>query len=325
LMPLTAEGLELQRTSSGRSVIPIESPPKQPNLNLANVIVSCDVLNALASGMSLKFLNLFLIEDYGVSPIGLLWVAVWQNLATVFLTPTIKTMMKKMRKTGVKGAVVVSGVWFVALIFMALICVPGLHLYVVVFAIIANASLTSCTKAHNRAKLVDSLPHSRVAGYMVWDSLNKANQGGITIFGGQLCNAYGYRGCFVVTLFILLIRWIIYTAYMLRHGFVKGKVKRLESQVEASIRREEEIFDDHDPQNNGELLSPAFAANVADDYHLTDYMKAAGFGNLRSSSPEQVAVVVEPSPTGRSDERSGSWWPAMFSKQRSGKTGLLDS
>merc|ERR1719361_20359 len=89
-------------------------------------------------------------------------------------------------------------------------------------------SLNSCTKAHNRAQLVNWLPRDKVATYMTWDSLNKANQGGVTIFGAQLVEAggsYGYRTCFLATFCILLVRICIYLAFTLRKGTVYRSAK----------------------------------------------------------------------------------------------------
>merc|ERR1712048_956058 len=62
----------------------------KPNIKMANLIVFCDVLNAVGSGMSLKFMDLFLIEEYGVSPIGILILAFVQNVCSVYLTPVSK-------------------------------------------------------------------------------------------------------------------------------------------------------------------------------------------------------------------------------------------
>ena len=39
-----------------------------------------------------------------------------------------------------------------------------------------------------------------------WDALNKANQGGIAIFGAQVVAFAGYRGCFVGTFLLLFLR-----------------------------------------------------------------------------------------------------------------------
>ena len=39
-----------------------------------------------------------------------------------------------------------------------------------------------------------------------WDALNKANQGGIAIFGAQVVAFAGYRGCFLGSFLLLLIR-----------------------------------------------------------------------------------------------------------------------
>merc|ERR1719198_627932 len=115
-----------------------------------------------------------------------------------------------MRHKGLKGAIGVSVVWGISLFFLALICVPDQNFYVVVVSIVLMNSLSSCTKAYNRAKLVNYLPHDRVANYMVWDSLNKANQGGIAIFGAQLVGMGGYRLCFFCTFVILQFRVLIY-------------------------------------------------------------------------------------------------------------------
>merc|ERR1719316_2369860 len=60
---------------------------------------------------------------------------------------------------------------------------------------------------------------------MTWDSLIKANQGGIAIFGGTIAGLYGYRGCFVVTLMILIFRWCIWTGYLASRGFRKAEKK----------------------------------------------------------------------------------------------------
>jgi len=211
-------------TGSGVTDIVVKERPKNKiNLTMANVIVVCDVLNAIGSGMSLKFMDLFLIEDYHVSPVMLLLIAIIQNLAVVYLTPTIKRLMNYMRSKQMKGAMGVSLVWFMSMFFLALICVPGQNFIVSVVSIILMNSLSSCTKAYNRKKLVDALPHDRVANYMVWDSLNKANQGGIAVFGGQICHYWGYRGCFAVTLGILVIRWCVWTGYLVSRGLWKKK------------------------------------------------------------------------------------------------------
>eukprot|EP00929_Paragymnodinium_shiwhaense_P048388 TRINITY_DN24471_c0_g2_i1.p1 TRINITY_DN24471_c0_g2~~TRINITY_DN24471_c0_g2_i1.p1 ORF type:complete len:761 (+),score=151.82 TRINITY_DN24471_c0_g2_i1:102-2384(+) len=192
-----------------------------PNLRMANCIVLCDILNAVGSGMSLKFMDLFLIEEYEVSPIALLVIAFATNLLTVYLTPVVKKLMTHARHIGFKGALGVTIIWGMSIIFLGLICVPGMPIWVVVPSIGLMQSLSSCTKAYNRAKLVNALPRNRVANYMVWDSLNKANQGGIAIFGAQLVHYGGYRGCFVCTLIVMLIRWSLWTGYLMMRGLKK--------------------------------------------------------------------------------------------------------
>jgi len=270
LTDLTAELLpEVLSTESPQAGAPKRQKHRQEHLNttMANTIVICDVLNAIGSGMSLKFMDLYLIEDYGISPIELLALAVVQNLAVVWLTPMVKELMKKMRNSNFKGALAVSLVWGFSLIFLALICIPDQNFYVSIVSIVLMNSLSSCTKAYNRAKLINAVPHNRIAKYTVWDSLNKANQGGIAIFGGQIAHIYGYRGCFMITFLILLLRWTIWTVYLAYRGCKRrvvlapsverdvaiSKVENLERTVDAPDQT------DFMPEEVGsELLSTAY-------------------------------------------------------------------
>jgi len=168
----------------------------------------------------------------------LMCIAIVQNLVVVYLTPTLKSLVKSARKRGWDGDTCVSLVWGTSLIFLSLICVHGQLFPVAVLSIILMNSLTSCTKAHNRAKLIDSLPHNRVANYMVWDSLNKANQGGIAIAGGQVAQIWGFVGCFRCTFAIMLLRWLVWTCYMCR---LHAKEKR--DNVEEEDQHEDHHID----------------------------------------------------------------------------------
>lgn len=195
----------------------------EPNITKANMLVCCDVLNAVGSGMSLKFIDLFLIEECLFSPAGVLMVAIIQNIFSATLTPFAKQTMNWVRDHGFKSAFGVVVIWAFGCFFMALICIPWVPTPVVVVSIVMMNSLFSCTKAYNRARLINALPHHRVANYMVWDSLNKANQGGVALFGAQLIAYGGYRICFLATFLIFCLRWLIYTGYSLKKGVRRKK------------------------------------------------------------------------------------------------------
>jgi len=200
------------------------SKANKPNIRMANLIVSCDVLNAIGSGISLKFMDIFLIQEHGVSPIGILFLSFVQNLAAVYFTPVAKQTITWLRNRNIKGAIGVSIIWGLSLSFLGVLCIEGMPLPIILVSIVLMQSLSSCTKAYNRGKLQSSLPQNRVANYMVWDSLNKANQGGIAIFGAQLVNGFGYRGCFMVTFLILLLRWLAWTGdIVLNRGMKRHK------------------------------------------------------------------------------------------------------
>lgn len=56
--------------------------------------------------------------------------------------------------------------WSLALLFLGLICVPGMPLWIVIPSIVLMQSLNSCTRAFNRAQLINFLPRDKIATYM---------------------------------------------------------------------------------------------------------------------------------------------------------------
>ena len=69
--------------------------------------------------------------------------------------------------------------WSLALFFLALVCIPGMPLWVVVPSIVLMQSLNSCTRAFNRAQLINFLPREKIATYMIRAQLNTAPRSGL--------------------------------------------------------------------------------------------------------------------------------------------------
>eukprot|EP00930_Biecheleria_cincta_P070604 TRINITY_DN58233_c0_g1_i1.p1 TRINITY_DN58233_c0_g1~~TRINITY_DN58233_c0_g1_i1.p1 ORF type:complete len:783 (-),score=107.25 TRINITY_DN58233_c0_g1_i1:202-2472(-) len=244
-----------------------------PNILGANVIVVCDVLNALGAGFSLKFMDLFLKVEYGVSPATIFFVAFAQNIFGAWLTPIAKKLLVKMKRNGYRAKLGVVFLWSCSLCFLALICIPAMPIWVVIPSIILTQSLNSCTRAFNRAQLVNFLPREKIATYMTWDALNKANQGGVAIFGAQVVSRAGYRGCFAGTFIILLIRTLIYLGFTLRKGTVyKGShLRRMGTQdvqyqddnIDEDMNCVENIIQGPNDEQESQMFQPAEALAIA--------------------------------------------------------------
>jgi len=294
---------------------------KTINMLGANVIVVCDVLNALGAGFSLKFMDLFLKVDYGVSPAGVFIVAFLQNIFGGIFTPFAKALLAKMRKHGHSAKFGVIFLWMLALIFLGFLCIPGMPLWVVIVSIVMMQALNSCTRAYNRAQLVNYLPREKIAVYMSWDALNKANQGGVAFFGAQVVALGGYRACFVGTFIILSIRIMIYLAFTLRresskpHGSIrKSKSGRWEMAKEHRPVEQEVTVQDMDRaehlninriegEEEAQLFMPAdtwtaaqmAARNEQDVYINVADMERAN-SSRRSSKGSQQSQTPAPAP-----------------------------
>lgn len=252
LLPDVASADAADEDDGGPKEVKFKGEPV-PNILGANIIVVCDVLNALGAGFSLKFMDLFLKVEYGVSPAGVFMVAFLQNMFAAWFTPYAKVLLNEMRRKGFRAKLGVVMLWAMALFFLGLLCIPGMPLWVVAPSIVMMQSLNSCTRAYNRAALVNYLPREKIATYMGWDALNKANQGGIAIFGAQVVAIGGYRGCFFGTFIIFTIRMFIYLAFTLRKGsLMRGSsLLRTRSAIMSHARSEEDIdFEDMNANEN---------------------------------------------------------------------------
>lgn len=198
-----------------------------PNMWGANVIVCCDILNALGNGMSLKFMDLFLVQEYAYSPAALLTLQVFTNMAALYLTPCAKMFLQYVRSRNYHGKLGVIVLWSISMFFLAIIIIPSVPWWLAGLCIVMRNSLNTSTKAYNRAKLANYLPHDKVSKYMVWDSLNKANQGGIAVFGAQLVHIGGYRLCFFFTLCIMMVRMLLYLSFVVRQHYLRKEKRRL--------------------------------------------------------------------------------------------------
>mmetsp|Transcript_52323 Transcript_52323/g.150780 ORF Transcript_52323/g.150780 Transcript_52323/m.150780 type:complete len:722 (-) Transcript_52323:292-2457(-) len=299
-----------------------------PNMLGANVIVVCDVLNALGAGFSLKFMDLFLKVDYGVSPAGVFVVAFLQNIFGGILTPYAKALLANMRKRGYRAKLGVVLLWTLALMFLGILCIPGMPLWLVIVSIVMMQSLNSCTRAYNRAQLINYLPREKIASYMAWDALNKANQGGVAFFGAQVVALGGYRACFIGTFIILSIRCCIYLAFTLRKGTVKrgGRLEKSKSgrwdfaQSVSTKSSEQEITAEdmertenirptgYDGEEESQLFQPSQTmAGLPDtDRSQERFLQVADIGDVTSSrhnskaSCREDAQLLLPSTSGRS-------------------------
>ncbi|CAD7942969.1 unnamed protein product [Amoebophrya sp. A120] len=189
----------------------------RPNLYGARVILGCDLLNAVATGFSGKLIPLFLVQHYGFSPVDVLWVAFFSNVCAVWVAPYTKTVISWTRDRGYPGKAGVLLVWLLGAGLFSVLCLPledflarETARWLTTIAIILRNAVNGSAKSYLRAKLVSYLPHDKLPNYMAWDTLNKAQQGGLVIFGSQLVFFGGYRFCFALTLIFLAFRWLVF-------------------------------------------------------------------------------------------------------------------
>lgn len=259
-----------------------------PNVYAANVILVCDVLSAVGIGLSLCFMDLFLIQVYELTPQQVMLVAFVESFTSMWLTPVARLLMQKVRECGYHAKTGVVLLWCMSLVFLGALCFPQrVPLTVVLPAVCLWHSLNSVTTAYNRGKLVSYLPHDRVAHYMVWDSLNKASQGGITVLGAMVVQRGGYHMCFLCTFVIMSVRCGIYGFYAARRVGRSWEKHRL-LEMPAFVGLNDHCDYDHpllDPEEPGVLEDRA--TKLGDPSNSPERTKS---GRLSVNSMEGVDI-----------------------------------
>lgn len=174
------------------------------------VVAAQAVIVALGSGMTMRFLVLFLLEDYGASPIAvvvclfsaIVLQAIFAKLNQLLSTPREASDGSGPRRplTRIQTTWISRVVGPLGLVWIGVVTTGALAAMVPTMVVIAlRLAIMNSTVGLTRALTIDCVPVDSRARWNAVESVLGASWAGSALLGGYLSDLYGYRSTFLIT------------------------------------------------------------------------------------------------------------------------------
>ncbi|KPA75126.1 hypothetical protein ABB37_08793 [Leptomonas pyrrhocoris] len=154
-----------------------------------------DFLVAFGSGMTMRYMSLFFVEDYKTSPVTLL-------TASLLISPLTALISFLVQRGGdfyvgrLPSTIIVRLIGTTLLLLMGTTTLP-LNIMLPIY-IFRNALMNS-TAGVTRSVIMDCVRKENRAKWSAFESFSSFTWSGSAVFGGYIAAAHGYKGTFVIT------------------------------------------------------------------------------------------------------------------------------
>jgi MFS family permease len=161
-------------------------------------VVIGDFLLALGSGMTLRYIPLFFINEYGVSPSLLMGVYIIISISTAGAVIVVKNIAE--RFIGRVAAMIAARVTGTTLLlYLALATGPAAGLIPMLAVFVVRNALMNSTLGTSRGVIMDCCNAASRAKWSAMESFSSFTWAGSATLGGYLSDLHGYRYSFLIT------------------------------------------------------------------------------------------------------------------------------
>lgn len=162
------------------------------------VVALHDTVLIVGSGLTTMYFSLFMMDDYGISPVTMALLQGFCAVCTAMLVAVIARVGPAFGRVG--SIFVVKTVGSLLLLFIALAHGTSLAPLSVMFVIygLRYGLMNSCGGV-TRSLLMDIVPPSQRARWSAVESLQNASWSGTSAIGGLVADRYGYGTAFLLT------------------------------------------------------------------------------------------------------------------------------
>ena len=154
-----------------------------------------DFLVAFGSGMTMRYMSLFFVEDYKTTPVTLL-------TASLLISPLTAILSFLVQRGGDLYVGRLPSTIIVRLIGTTLLLLMGtktLSLNIMLPIYIFRNALMNSTRGVTRSVIMDCVKKENRAKWSAFESFSSFTWAGSAVFGGYIASAHGYKGTFVIT------------------------------------------------------------------------------------------------------------------------------
>uniref|UniRef100_A0A7S3JZ30 Major facilitator superfamily (MFS) profile domain-containing protein n=1 Tax=Aureoumbra lagunensis TaxID=44058 RepID=A0A7S3JZ30_9STRA len=222
---------------------------------IAATIVTADLISMLGSGMTIKFIPLFLWRDCHLSPIAVNAVYACGPLGIACAAIIAQRASTKFGR--IETTIITKFLGICFLIAMVYLRSP----IFIIPVYLCRTWLMNCCSGLTRSVLNDYVPKSERARWNSFESINNLSWSGSAVLGGAIIERHGYRATFLVTAaFQLISAAILATAAPLVHR-----------EVSPLIRSAALLANDNDTTTTTPLPMHHIPSTSIDGYSLLEY------------------------------------------------------
>ncbi|PWV04243.1 hypothetical protein C3747_158g62 [Trypanosoma cruzi] len=155
----------------------------------------CDFFLVFGSGMTMRYIPLFFVNDYHMTPVLLLSASIVSSITTA----TLSFLVRYMGERFVSRVAAVFSARFIGATLLLLMGVTHLHLSILVPIFVLRNALMSCTIGVSRSVIMDCVPKSSRAKWSAFESFASFIWAGSAVIGGYIAGAKGYQFTFLIT------------------------------------------------------------------------------------------------------------------------------
>jgi len=157
------------------------------------IVAMSDFITSMGAGMTVKFFNLFFIQDYGFSNLGI-------NTLMAVYPLAIACMMQVLRKVAKRtGRAQASWSSFILNASCFLVFWKVENLYLLLFIFLLRGSLANAVYPIDRSIVMDYVPSSQRGKWNAVESFSSMTWCGSAFIGGYLADSHDYRYTFLIT------------------------------------------------------------------------------------------------------------------------------
>lgn len=199
---------------------------------------TADVIVSIGSGMTLRFLPLFFINEFHIPPITLAAISLGVTLLTTITAAAVKVLASKFFRNRV-----------VAVMFCRLLAALGMYYLaytngswgavtpmVIVFAL--RMALQNSTYGISRSVIMDHVASKNRARWSAVESFSGFTWAGSAVVGGIIADQHGYRATFAITasIHVFAVAVLVTPALLIDDAALLKPKKQTKPEEVASVR-----------------------------------------------------------------------------------------
>ncbi|CUG90782.1 MFS transporter, putative [Bodo saltans] len=159
-----------------------------------------DFIMAMGSGMTLRFIPLFFVNDYNINPALMMGVYLTVSFGTSTFAAFARFMADRyFGRVPTIFAIRIIGTTFLMYLAVVPTNTPQSALGVMLFFFIARNSCMNCTFGMSRSVVMDCVPKKQRGRWAAVESFSSFTWAGSATLGGYLADAHGYKYTFLIT------------------------------------------------------------------------------------------------------------------------------